>query len=131
MSSIPPQADDLNWRSYMQALKNSNPTEYTERVKLTGAPVPLSPEDEAYYEAWLNPPKLTDSLMHFFDTYIHDSRAGFTVPIVRGMYLTRREVIDPSGETQAAQPASGMAPGHTDAVVVARGYASGQSPDAR
>jgi hypothetical protein len=130
LSSVGPQADDLNWRSYMQALKSSNPAEYTERVKLTGAPVPLPSEDEAYYEAWLNPPKLTDSLMHFFDTYVHDSRAGFTVPIVRGMYLTRREIIDPSGQAQAALPASGMAPGSTDAIVAENGYVSGQSPQA-
>ncbi|WP_210238563.1 hypothetical protein, partial [Mesorhizobium sp. M2D.F.Ca.ET.153.01.1.1] len=42
------------------------------------------------------------------DTYVHDSRAGFAMPIVRGLYLTRRSIISPSGKAPAAalQPAS-------------------------
>lgn len=103
MSSIDPQASDLNWRSYMRTLAKSDPSGYREWIKVTGTPLPLSPEEEAYYQAWLNPPKLSASLMHFFDTYVHDSRAGFIMPIVRGLYLTRRTIINPSGEAQAAQ----------------------------
>jgi hypothetical protein len=115
MSSIAPQASDLNWRSYMQALAKSNPTEYQERIKVTSAPAPLSPDEEAYYQAWLNPPKLSPGLMGFFDTYVHDSRAGFTVPIVRGMYLTRRLVIDPSGEVRTATQQSAPDTAQVDA----------------
>ena len=125
LSSIDPQAGDLNWRSYMQALAKSDPTEYRERVKLTGEPVPLSPEDEAYYQAWLNPPKLSPGLMHLFDTYVHDSRAGFTVPIVRGMYLTRRLIVEPSGEVQTAAPDT--APVDAGTAETGNGYVSMQS----
>jgi hypothetical protein len=98
LSSIKAQVDQLNWRSYMQALSKNNPAEYRDRVQITGKPAPLSPDEEAYYQAWLHPPKLSANLMHFFDTYVHDSRAGFGVPIVRGLYLTRRLILDPSGE---------------------------------
>ncbi|WP_413184074.1 T6SS phospholipase effector Tle1-like catalytic domain-containing protein [Paraburkholderia sacchari] len=126
MSSIDPQASDLNWRSYMQALAKSNPAEYQERIKLTSAPAPLSPDEEAYYQAWLNPPKLSPGLMHFFDTYIHDSRAGFTVPIVRGMYLTRRLVITPTDEPRTAVLQS--VPTDTGAAAAASPYIPGQSP---
>jgi hypothetical protein len=127
MSSIDPQASDLSWRSYMQALARSDPTEYRERVKLTGTPVPLSPEEEAYYQAWLNPPKLSANLMRFFDTYVHDSRAGFTVPIVRGLYLTRRIIIDPSGEMQAAAPQPGSSATQVDARPNGAGNGYGRS----
>jgi len=109
LSSIDPQASDLNWRSYMRAVANSNPIEYRELVKLTGEPAPLSPEEQAYYGAWLNPPKLSANLLRFFDTYVHDSRAGFTVPIVRGLYLTRRLIIDPSRGIPATAPRSASA----------------------
>lgn len=126
MSSIDPQAGDLNWRSYMQTLAKSDPTEYGERVKLTGAPVPLSPEDEAYYQAWLNPPKLSPGLLHFFDNYVHDSRAGFAVPIARGLYLTRRLIIEPSGEVRTAvqPPAPGTEPVNAGTTVAGNKYAS-------
>jgi hypothetical protein len=132
-SSIAPQASDLNWRDYMQTLAKSDPTEYRERVKLTGVPVPLSPEDEAYYQAWLHPPKLSPALLHFFDTYVHDSRAGFTVPIVRGLYLTRRLIITPSGETQATalQSGSDTIPPDTGAMSSENRYAYGQLPFTR
>ncbi|WP_051376862.1 T6SS phospholipase effector Tle1-like catalytic domain-containing protein [Burkholderia sp. WSM2232] len=108
MSSIASQASDLNWRDYMQRLAKSDPVAYAERVKLTGKAAPLSPEDEAYYQAWLHPPKLSPALLDFFDTYVHDSRAGFAMPIVRGLYLTRRSIISPSGKARAValQPAS-------------------------
>ncbi|MBB5409211.1 hypothetical protein HDG34_003152 [Paraburkholderia sp. HC6.4b] len=123
LSSIDPQASELNWRSYMQTLKESDPTEYTERIKLTGAPVPLSPEEETYYQAWLHPPKLSRGLMDFFDNYVHDSRAGFAIPIVRGMYLTRRLIIDPSGVTQTAQsPASDTVPVDASTGMDGNGY---------
>jgi hypothetical protein len=130
MSSIDPQAGDLNWRSYMQTLAKSDPTGYGERVKLTGAPVPLSPEDEAYYQAWLHPPKLSPSLLHFFDTYVHDSRAGFTMPIVRGLYLTRRVIIGPSGKAQAAvlQPASDAIQVDARTAVAGNGYGQPLQP---
>lgn len=119
LSSINQQADQLNWRNYMQALAKSDPVEYAEKIKLTGTPTPLSPDEEAYYEAWLNPPKLSDSLMRFFDTYVHDSRAGFTVPIGRKLYLTRRLVLDPSGDVHVvasppAQQAERIDAGTTD-----------------
>lgn len=127
LSSLDPQASDLNWRSYMQTLAKSNPPEYRERIKLTGEPVPLPPEDDAYYQAWLNPPKLSPGLMHFFDTYVHDSRAGFTVPIMRGMYLTRRLILDPSSEVQTAakQPVSEIA--QVESGATGTGYAPVQS----
>jgi hypothetical protein len=98
LSSIRAQADQLNWRTYMQALSKSDPAKYRDRIQITDKPLPLSPDEQAYYQAWLNPPKLSANLMHFFDTYVHDSRAGFRVPIIRGLYLTRRLILDPSGE---------------------------------
>jgi len=132
LTSIAPHASDLNWRSYMQKLKNSDPYEYGEKVKQTGSPVPLSPEEEAYYNAWLNPPRLSPGLMEFFDNYIHDSRAGFAVPIVRGMYLTRRLIIAPSGETQTGQsPATGPASSAGWTSVTESGYGQSGVADAQ
>jgi len=113
LTSIAPHASDLNWRSYMQKLKDRDPCEYGEKIKQTGAPLPLSAEDEAYYNAWLNPPRLSPSMVEFFDNYIHDSRAGFAVPIVRGMYLTRRLIIAPSDETRATATAAPAPPTST------------------
>ncbi|MEM5439729.1 DUF2235 domain-containing protein [Paraburkholderia diazotrophica] len=99
-TDIAAQADSLNWRSYMMALSKSNPNEYRDRLKTAGVPPPLSSDEQDYYDAWVNPPTLSDGLIHFFDSYVHDSRAGFKSLIGKGLYLMPRGIVKPSDEQQ-------------------------------
>ncbi len=97
-TTIAAQLDSLNWRRYWMEVEKTNPREWQDREKNGGVPPKLSPEEQAYYDAWLNPPMLSDSLIRFFDQYVHDSRAGFESFIGKGLYLTAREIIAPSGD---------------------------------
>ncbi|AUT64657.1 T6SS phospholipase effector Tle1-like catalytic domain-containing protein [Paraburkholderia terrae] len=97
-TTITAQMDSLNWRRYWMEVEKTNPCEWHDRAKNGGVPPKLSAEEQAYYEAWLNPPVLSDNLIRFFDQYVHDSRAGFESFIGKGLYLTAREIISPSGE---------------------------------
>jgi hypothetical protein len=119
-TTIAAQVDSLNWRSYMQALEKSNPDEWRERVSAPGSrinrvPAKLSHDEAAYYAMWLNPPTLSPALTKFFDTYVHDSRAGFQSFIGKGAYLSPREIIEPSGEHPAARPSTPPAATQADA----------------
>ncbi|MFM0064739.1 T6SS phospholipase effector Tle1-like catalytic domain-containing protein [Paraburkholderia aspalathi] len=96
-TTIAAQLDSFNWRTYMEALAKTDPHEWHERARIGGVPPRLSHDEEAYYAAWLNPPVLSESLMRFFDTYVHDSRAGFQSAIGKGLYLSPRLIIEPSG----------------------------------
>ncbi|MDR6384258.1 T6SS phospholipase effector Tle1-like catalytic domain-containing protein [Paraburkholderia caribensis] len=97
-STITAQMDSLNWRLYWMQMEKTDRHAWQERAKNGGVPPKLSAEELEYYEAWLNPPKLSDGLMRFFDDYVHDSRAGFKSFIGKGLYLTAREIIAPSGD---------------------------------
>lgn len=101
-TTIATQLDSLNWRTYMKALSKTDSHEWHERAKIGGVPPKLSHDEEVYYAAWLNPPALSESLLHFFDTYVHDSRAGFQSAIGRGLYLSPREIIEPSDPRKSA-----------------------------
>jgi hypothetical protein len=105
-STIAAQTSSLNWRNYMHALSKTNAADYQERVRIAGEPIPLSADEDARYQAWLNPPQLSEGLLRFFDRYVHDSRAGFQAAIGKGLYLSPREIIGPSGEQAIVVAAS-------------------------
>ncbi|WP_246641548.1 T6SS phospholipase effector Tle1-like catalytic domain-containing protein [Paraburkholderia edwinii] len=91
-------ADTLNWRSYLTQLWNSDRPEYDRTIATAGgnsaANRPLSAAEQAYWEAWLNPPTLSRFLVRFFDLYVHDSRAGF-LNIDSSGYLRPRHISEP------------------------------------
>jgi hypothetical protein len=93
-------ADTMNWRSYLTELRKIDLGEYDRTVATAGGQRemnrPLSDEEAAYWDAWLNPPALSPGLIRFFDEYVHDSREGF-MGIGNGGYLTPRPVVEPSG----------------------------------
>ncbi|CAN7335481.1 DUF2235 domain-containing protein [Trinickia sp. LjRoot230] len=90
-------ADTMNWRSYLTELWENNRSEYERTIETAGSRQetnkPLSEEQLAYWEAWLNPPTLSPNLIRFFDQYVHDSRAGF-LRIDSSGYLRPRLVVD-------------------------------------
>ncbi|MCP3728663.1 DUF2235 domain-containing protein, partial [Paraburkholderia sp. CNPSo 3272] len=75
---------------------------------------PLSDEQLAYWNVWLNPPTLSPNMIRFFDQYVHDSRAGF-LRIDGSGYLKPRQIIDVEGASVATaqsgttQPSGSMA----------------------
>ncbi|MFP3563280.1 hypothetical protein [Paraburkholderia sp. SIMBA_030] len=93
-------ADTMNWRSYLTGLWKTDRSEYERTIATAGGQRemnrPLSDEDGAYWDAWLNPPTLSPDLVRFFDQYVHDSRAGFLCIDSSG-YIRPRQVIEPSG----------------------------------
>lgn len=106
------EVDTMNWRSYLTELWKTNRSEYDRTIDAAGGPrspmnQPLSDEEAAYWEAWLNPPKLSPGLLRLFDHYIHDSRAGF-LRVDHSGYLRPRELIAPSGAEHLLN--SAMAP---------------------
>ncbi|PLZ02363.1 hypothetical protein CY652_11565 [Burkholderia sp. WAC0059] len=115
-------ADTMNWRSYLTDLWKTDRSEYERTIATAGGQretnKPLSDEEAAYWEAWLNPPTLSPDLMRFFDLYVHDSRAGF-LRIDSSGYFRPRKLIEPSGipktvaqlpETPPAVPVAGTRP---------------------
>lgn len=116
-ATITTQLDSLNWRRHWMELKETNPREWHDRARNGGVPPKLSADEQAYYDAWLNPPTLSDNLMQFFDQYVHDSRAGFKSVIGKGMYLTAREIIAPSGD-QPIEVKASSARDNADAILV-------------
>ncbi|QYD71082.1 DUF2235 domain-containing protein [Paraburkholderia edwinii] len=88
-------ADTLNWRAYLTQLWQSDRPEYDRTIATAGGDTvtnrPLSAAEQAYWEAWLNPPTLSRNLIRFFDLYVHDSRAGF-LNIDSSGYLRPRHI---------------------------------------
>jgi Uncharacterized alpha/beta hydrolase domain (DUF2235) len=101
--------DTMNWRAYLTQLWNSDRSEYARKVSAAGGDremnKPLSEEQLAYWDAWMNPPTLSPNLIRFFDQYVHDSRAGF-LRIDSSGYLRPRQVIDdvPAARATASEP---------------------------
>ncbi|MFP3563279.1 T6SS phospholipase effector Tle1-like catalytic domain-containing protein [Paraburkholderia sp. SIMBA_030] len=101
-------ADTMNWRSYLTNLWKNDRSEYERTIATAGGQremnKPLSDEEAAYWEAWLNPPTLSPGLVRLFDQYVHDSRAGF-LRIDSSGYFRPRQIIEPSGTPKTiAQP---------------------------
>jgi hypothetical protein len=73
--------DTMNWRAWLTQLWKTDRREYDRVIETAGGNralnQPLSEEQLAYWEVWLNPPALSPNLIRFFDRYVHDSRAGF------------------------------------------------------
>lgn len=121
------EADTMNWRAWLTHLWGTNRDEYNRTVSTAGSAdaslnTPLTNEQLAYWNAWLNPPKLSENLIRFFDHYVHDSRAGF-LAIDAGGYLRPRRIMDvpwsntPAHDTAAAAKAvSAAARSQEDAV---------------
>ncbi|WP_374992560.1 T6SS phospholipase effector Tle1-like catalytic domain-containing protein [Paraburkholderia sp. SARCC-3016] len=97
-------ADTLNWRAYLTQLWQTDRPAYDRTIKTAGGDTvtnrPLSAAEQAYWEAWLNPPTLSRNLVNFFDLYVHDSRAGF-LNIDSSGYLRPRRVSEPPSVTPA------------------------------
>ncbi|MEX3689228.1 DUF2235 domain-containing protein [Paraburkholderia sp. BR14263] len=94
-------ADTMNWRAWLTTLWKTDRGEYERTAGAAGGSDcdmnrPLSEEQLAYWEAWLNPPTLPANLIRFFDQYVHDSRAGF-LRIDSSGYLRPRQIIDVAG----------------------------------
>ncbi|WP_233411694.1 phospholipase effector Tle1 domain-containing protein [Paraburkholderia kururiensis] len=101
-------ADTMNWRAWLTQLWKTDRSEYNRVVETAGGGAspfnkPLSEEQQAYWDAWLNPPELSANIVRFFDQYVHDSRAGF-LRIDSSGYLRARQIIDVEG----ARPAAGQ-----------------------
>ena len=96
-SQMTSDADTMNWRAYLTQLWKTDRSEYDRVIATAGGnrPVnkPLSNEQLAYWDAWLNPPTLSPHMIRFFDDYVHDSRAGF-LRIDASGYLMPRKIID-------------------------------------
>jgi hypothetical protein len=106
-------ADTMNWRAYLTKLWNNDRSEYERKVSTSGGDremnKPLSDEQLAYWDAWLNPPALSPNLIRFFDQYVHDSRAGF-LRIDSSGYLRPRQIIDvPGARATVSQPETALA----------------------
>lgn len=105
-------ADTMNWRSYLTDLWKNDRSEYERTIATAGGPGgmnrPLSDEEAAYWDAWLNPPTLSPGLVRLFDQYVHDSRAGF-LRIDSSGYFRPRQLIEPSGTPKTvAQPVAAL-----------------------
>jgi hypothetical protein len=108
-------ADAMSWRAYLTQLWKTDRSEYKRVVETAGGDnspfnKPLSEEQQAYWDAWLNPPELSPNMIRFFDQYVHDSRAGF-LRIDSSGYLLARQIIDVDGTRPAAVQA-GATPTH-------------------
>ncbi|WP_017775381.1 T6SS phospholipase effector Tle1-like catalytic domain-containing protein [Paraburkholderia kururiensis] len=106
-------ADTMNWRAWLTQLWKTDRSEYNRVVETAGGGAspfnkPLSEEQQAYWDAWLNPPELSANIVRFFDQYVHDSRAGF-LRIDSSGYLRARQIIDVEG-TRPAAVQSGATP---------------------
>ncbi|APA88787.1 DUF2235 domain-containing protein [Paraburkholderia sprentiae WSM5005] len=92
--------DTMNWRTYLTKLWKTDRSEYQRTIEAAGGDQemnkPLSEEQLAYWDAWLNPPTLSPGLIRFFDHYVHDSRAGF-LRIDSSGYLRPRQIIEVPG----------------------------------
>jgi len=108
--TINAQTDQLNWQSYMMRLARTDPREWHERARTGGVPPKLTDEERVYYETWINPPAVSQGILRFFDHYVHDSRAGFPSWIGKGLYLTPREIISPSGAPPIVVAQESVAP---------------------
>lgn len=107
-------ADTMNWRAWVTYLWNTDRNEYKRTIETAGGAspmtAPLTDEQLAYWDAWLNPPTLSPNLIRFFDKYVHDSRAGF-IDVDSSGYLRPRRIMDvpwnntPSGDAIAAKAA--------------------------
>ncbi|MEX3985199.1 DUF2235 domain-containing protein [Paraburkholderia sp. EG287A] len=109
--------DTMNWRAYLTQLWKTDRGEYDRVIETVGgnrpANKPLSEEQLAYWDAWLNPPTLSPNMIRFFDQYVHDSRAGF-LRIDGSGYLKPRQIIDVKGASAStAQSGSTRASGQT------------------
>ncbi|WP_083614994.1 T6SS phospholipase effector Tle1-like catalytic domain-containing protein [Paraburkholderia sp. SOS3] len=97
-------ADTLNWRAYLTQLWQTDRPAYDRTIATAGGDTvanrPLSAAEQAYWEAWLNPPTLSRNLVSFFDLYVHDSRAGF-LNIDSSGYLRPRRVSEPPSASPA------------------------------
>ncbi|MGA7813067.1 MAG: hypothetical protein WCA53_09125, partial [Caballeronia sp.] len=84
---------------YLTDLWKNDRSEYERAIATAGGPSemnkPLSEEEAAYWDAWLNPPTLSPGLLKLFDKYVHDSRAGF-LRIDSSGYFRPRQIIEPS-----------------------------------
>ena len=101
--------DTMNWRAWLTQLWKTDRREYERTIETAGGqhnPVnrPLSEEQLAYWNAWLNPPTLSPTLIRFFDQYVHDSRAGF-LRIDSSGYLKPRQIIEVKGVRATASQA--------------------------
>jgi T6SS, Phospholipase effector Tle1-like, catalytic domain len=98
-------ADTRNWRNYLTDLWTNDRNEYERTIATAGGPSeinkPLSKEEAAYWDAWLNPPTLSPGLLSMFDKYVHDSRAGF-LRIDSSGYLRPRQIIELSAPPKLA-----------------------------
>jgi hypothetical protein len=105
--------DTMNWRAYLTRLWNSDRSEYERKVSTAGGDQamnkPLTEEQLAYWDTWLNPPTLPPNLIRFFDQYVHDSRAGF-LRIDSSGYLRPRQVIDAPPPVRATASKPGAMP---------------------
>lgn len=92
--------DTMNWRAYLTQLWKTDRGEYDRVIETTGGRrprnKPLSDEELAYWDAWLNPPTLSSNVIRFFDQYVHDSRAGF-LRVDGSGYLKPRQIMDVKG----------------------------------
>ncbi|SDB99046.1 Uncharacterized alpha/beta hydrolase domain [Cupriavidus sp. YR651] len=91
-------ADTMNWRAHLTHLWKNDRAEYHRTVAAIDgqrSPLskPLTDQEAAYWDAWLNPPALSPNLIRFFDQYVHDSRAGF-LRIDASGYLRPRQIIE-------------------------------------
>lgn len=90
-------ADTRNWRKYLTDLWKADRGEYERVIATAGGPrelnKPLTEQEAAYWDAWLNPPTLSPGLLKMFDMYVHDSRAGF-LRVDSSGYLRPREIIE-------------------------------------
>ncbi|WP_256094497.1 T6SS phospholipase effector Tle1-like catalytic domain-containing protein [Paraburkholderia nodosa] len=110
--------DTMNWRAYLTQLWKTDRGEYDRVIEAAGGDrphnKPLSDEQLAYWNVWLNPPTLSPNMIRFFDQYVHDSRAGF-LRIDGSGYLKPRQIIDVEGASVATaqsgttQPSGSMA----------------------
>jgi uncharacterized protein (DUF2235 family) len=101
-SKVGSDIDMLTWRRILTGLWKTDPQAYEREVKSvynseTNAPRRVSEDEAAYLDAWLNPPTLSANLLRFFDQYVHDSRAGFSVKLGAGGYFLPRVLIEASG----------------------------------
>lgn len=99
------EIDVANWRAYLTELWKKDRWSYRSTVETTGGPQspfnkPMTDDEYAYWNAWLNPPTLSAQLVRFFDQYVHDSRAGFLL-IDNSGYLKPRQVMDVEGSPAA------------------------------